>query len=247
MLGVPVSSGHEARDGGRSEMADRPALTVAEDYRPEATKNQHAVRVLVLLNTCGDPVTDADPDGFVKVIRSELRLQALDFWLRNPDYLADQIISKVAIGELDAARYLSLAQDLLDGDEPNLHWYPMPKWLRGAYEALDDSFSMLQSYGLAEVRRKGSPPQRYRNEFFLKAPGVTAAAELAADPVLSWYSRQAELVDLVAGSDKGGRLKERQYEQAEYAQTELGLRIASIAPVVRERLATQFQMRGVNK
>ncbi|MFB2573550.1 hypothetical protein [Micrococcus sp. IITD107] len=228
-------------------MTDRPPLTGAEPHRPEASKNQHAVRVLVLLDTCGDPVTDADPDEFVKVIRSELRLQALDFWLRNPDYLADQVISKVEAGELDAARYLPLAQHLLDGPEPNLHWYPMPKWLRGAYEALDDAFSMLQSYGLAEVRRKGNPPRRYRNEFYLKPAGVAAAVELAADPVLSWYGRQAELVHLVAGSDKGGRLKERQYEQAEYAQTQLGLRIASIAPVVRERLAIQRQVSGASK
>ncbi|WP_157000477.1 hypothetical protein [Leucobacter komagatae] len=192
-------------------------------------------------------MADADPDGFVQVIRSELRLQALDFWLRNPDYLADQLLDKVAIGELDAASYLPLAQDLLDGSEPNLHWYPMPKWLRGAYEALDDAFSILQSYGLAEVRRKGNPPLRYRNEFFLKPAGVIAAAELAKDPVLSWYVRQAELVNLVAGSDKGGRLKERQYQQAEYAETQLGLQIASIAPMVRERLATQIQERGVSR
>lgn len=228
-------------------MTDRPSLTFAEPYRPEATKNQHAIRVLVLLDTCGEPVSATDPNGFVKVIRSELRLQALDFWLRNPDYLADQVISKVAAGELNAARYLPVAQDLLEGSEPNLHWYPMPKWLRGAYEALDDSFSILQSYGLAEVRRKGNPPQRYRNEFFLTTAGVAAAVEVAADPLLSWYGRQAELVGLVAGSDKGGRLKERQYEQAEYAQTQLGMRIASIAPMVRERLDTQFQLSGVKQ
>lgn len=228
-------------------MTHEPPLTVAEPDRPEATKNQHAIRVLVLIDTCGDAVADSDQSGFVKVVGSELRLQALDFWLRNPDYLADQLITKVADRELDADIYLPLAQNLLDGSEPNLHWYPMPKWLRGAYEALDDAFSMLQSYGLAEVRRKGNPPQSHRNEFFLTAAGVAAAAELATDPILSWYCHQAKLVDLVAGSDKGSRLKERQYEQAEYAQTQLGLRIASIAPAVRERLAAQSQTSGVSK
>lgn len=232
---------------GEFAMADEPPLTVAEAGRPDATKNQHAVRVLVLLDTCGEPVGDDDPQGFVKVVRSELRLQALDFWLRNPDYLAGELITKVAAEEVDAATYLPLAQDLLDGGEPNLHWYPTPKWLRGAYEALDDAFSMLQSYGLAEVRRQGNPPLRHRNEFFLTTKGVAAAAELATDPILSWYGKQAELVRLVAGSDKGGRLKERQYEQAEYAQTQLGIRIKSIAPAVRERLADQYEASGVKR
>ena len=228
-------------------MSEPTPLTVEEAVRPYATKNQHAIRVLVLLDACGDPVSDDDPEGFVKVVRSELRLQALDFWLRNPDYLAGELITKVAAEEIDAATYLPLAQSLLDDEEPNLHWYPTPKWLRGAYEALDDAFSMLQSYGLAEVRRHGTPPLRHRNEFFLSLKGLTATAELATDPVLGWYGRQAALVRLVAGSDKGGRLKERQYQQAEYAQTQLGLRIKSIEPAVRERLADQYEARGVTR
>lgn len=226
-------------------MTDEPPLTVAEADRPDATKNQHAIRLLVLMDTCGDAVSGDDPPGLVKVVRSELRLQALDFWLRNPDYLAGELITKVAAGGVDAATYLPLAQGLLDDPEPNLRWYPTPKWLRGAYEALDDAFSMLQSYGLAEVRRQGSPPLSHRNEFFLTQKGVAAAADLAGDAVLSWYGKQAALVHLVAGSDKGGRLKERQYEQAEYAQTQLGMRIRSIAPAVRERLAEQYEATGV--
>lgn len=226
-------------------MTDEPPLTAAEAARPDPTKNQHAIRVLVLMDVCGDPAGNDDPPGFVKVVRSELRLQALDFWLRNPDYLAGELIAKVAAGEVDAAKYLPLAQGLLDDPEPNLRWYPTPKWLRGAYEALDDAFSMLQSYGLAEVRRQGNPPLRHRNEFFLTQKGVVAAADLARDPVLSWYGKQAALVRLVAGTDKGSRLKERQYAQAEYAQTQLGMRIRSIAPAVRDRLAEQFKASGV--
>ena len=226
-------------------MTDKPPLTVPQEERPEATKNQHAIRLLVLMDTCGDPVSDVDPPGFVKVVRSELRLQALDFWLRNPDYLAGELITKVAAEEVEAATYLPLAQGLLNDREPNLRWYPTPKWLRGAYEALDDAFSMLQSYGLAAVRRQGSPPLSHRNEFFLTEKGVAATADLASDPVLSWYGKQAALVHLVAGQDKGRRLKERQYEQAEYAQTPLGMRIRSIAPAVRERLAEQYEATGV--
>jgi predicted nucleotidyltransferase len=44
------------------------------------------------------------------------------------------------------------------------------------------------------------------------------------------------LVALVAGDTVGSKLKERQYEQATYAGTELGLDIAPIAEHVRKRL-----------
>ncbi|GAA1214410.1 hypothetical protein [Prauserella alba] len=204
--------------------------------RPSATRTQHAIRLLALLDRCGEAVTDLDPPDTIKVVRSELRLQAMDFWMRNPDYLADQLIARVECG-LDPS-YLQHARDLLDDPEPDLRWYPMPRWFFGAYEPLDDAFSLLEVYGLATVRRAGEPGRkRHRSQFYLTPPGADAVAEITTDPVLSWYTDQAFLVHLVAGDDRGGDLKKRQYEQATYAQTELGTRIGPITDRVRTRLA----------
>lgn len=204
--------------------------------RPSATRTQHAIRLLALLDRCGETVTDLDPPDTIKVVRSELRLQAMDFWMRNPDYLADELITQVD-GGLDPS-YLQRARGLLDDPEPDLRWYPMPRWLFGAYEPLDDAFSLLEVYGLATVRRAGEPgKKRQRSQFYLTPPGVDAVAEITTDPVLSWYTEQAVLVHLVACNDRGGELKKRQYEQATYAETELGSRIGPITEHVRTRLA----------
>lgn len=205
--------------------------------RPSATRTQHAVRLLALLSRCGELPNELDPTGMASVVRSELRLQATDFWLRNPDYVADELITLVESGSVDES-YLDVARKLLDDPEPDLRYYPMPKWLHGAYEPLDDAFSLLETYGLATALRRGTPGHNVsQTQFFLTAAGAAAAAELAKDPVLGWYAKQVELVALVAGDDVGSRLKERQYLQATYANTELGLNIASIADRVRERLA----------
>lgn len=204
--------------------------------RPSATRTQHAIRLLVLLAECGDPINGEGPPGAVTVIRSELRLQAMDFWMRNPDYLADELVGMVENGKIDDS-FLAAAQALLDDPEPDLHWYPMPRWFFGAYEQLDDAFTLLETYGLASLTRVGEPGKKsQRNQFYLTQAGANAAAELASDPVLGWYGKQVRLVALVAGTDVGKRLKERQYEQATYAGTELGLTIAPIASRVRERL-----------
>jgi len=74
--------------------------TGGDSPRPPATRMQHAIRLLVILEACGELVKHGDPAEAVAVIRSELRLQALDFWLRNPDYLADELVTKVVAGEL---------------------------------------------------------------------------------------------------------------------------------------------------
>jgi hypothetical protein len=206
--------------------------------RPSATRTQHAIRLLVLLAKCGDPVNGEGPAEAVNVIRSELRLQAMDFWMRNPDYLADELVGMVENGLVDDS-FLITAQALLDDPEPDLHWYPMPRWFFGAYEQLDDAFTLLETYGLASLMRTGEPGKTsQRNQFYLTQAGAAAAEELATDPVLGWYDKHVKLVALVAGEDVGKRLKERQYEQATYAGTELGLTIAPIAPRVRERLKT---------
>jgi hypothetical protein len=215
---------------------DTTAEPVDTGGRPAATRTQHAIRLLALLGGCGGPTVDGDPPGTVVAVRSELRLQAMDFWLRNPDYLADELVSMVVAGTADPS-YLVTARSLLDDPEPDLRWYPMPRWFFGAYEPLDDAFSLLETYGLAALRRTGRPGKKsQRNEFFLTLAGADAVSELAKDPTLGWYAEQAKLIKLVAGDDGGQALKDRQYQQATYAGTELGLDIAPIAPRVRDRL-----------
>ena len=204
--------------------------------RPSHTRTQHALRLLVLLDRTGEDAADGDPPGAVKAVRSELRLQAMDFWMRNPDYLADELISQIEDGALSDS-YLDVARGLLEDPEPDLHYYPMPRWFYGAYEAIDDAMALLETYGLATFRRSGEPGTKsHRNQLFLTSTGADAVAELAGDAVLGWYTRQAALVALVAGDTVGSKLKERQYEQATYAGTELGLDIAPIAERVRKRL-----------
>lgn len=204
--------------------------------RPAPSVMQHAIRLLVLLDGCGEAVVQGDPDGCVAVIRAELRLQALDFWLRNPDYLAGELLAMVEAEALPADEYVPVIEDLLESPEPDLHWYPMPRWHHGAYEAIDDAFSVLSAYGLAQVRRKGGIRKTARSQFFLTEAGRSAVDDLRTEKVLSWYTDQVKLVALVAGSDVGSKLKQRQYERAEYARTKLGTTIAPIHAGVRERL-----------
>jgi hypothetical protein len=202
-----------------------------------ASAAQHAVRVLFLLREAGEAANiPPDPEGTISVIRSEVRLHALDFWLRNPDYLADELLTEVEGGRLDSS-YVSVARGLLLDPEPQLRVYPMHRWIFGAFEPLDDALASLETPGLVRINRSGRPGQIYRTQVFLTTAGKAAADKLeAAAPDLGWYVKQARIVMAVARDDKGSNLKRRQYKQADYADTELGSRIASIRDRVRARL-----------
>lgn len=69
------------------------------------TRMQDAVRLLMLLNEAAEQVTDADIAGdpglktAIGVVRTQVRLQKLDFWVRNPDYLANELLNDYENGE----------------------------------------------------------------------------------------------------------------------------------------------------
>ena len=116
------------------------------------TISQSAVRALFVLDRLGHLVPDACPvAGAVKVVESETKLQKVDFWLRNPDYLAHELLNEVEAGRLDARLGIQEADALLNQSPPELHTYPMTRYLRGAYERRDNALGLLKHFGHIEV------------------------------------------------------------------------------------------------
>lgn len=198
---------------------------------------QDAVRLLILLHMAADPsMAEPSPEGAEACIAGEMRLQAMDFWLRNPDYLAWALLDAVEQGG-DAALRAEAARIMSAEEEPDLRTVPMLRWRHGAWEPLDDRLSLLAAYGLVSAVRRGVN-MGGRRDFYLLAAGRRAAAELLARvPELAWYEDRARLVGIVAGDAGGDELKARQKAVWEYRDTRWLDSIAGIRPKVLERLA----------
>jgi len=114
-----------------------------------ATLWQDAVRLLLLVDAASeDPADDpAQPDTAVGVVRSQVRLQKLDFWLRYPDYLADELMNEFERYPDDPG-LLRLAGEILDSEEPDLRRLPMLRGRFGAFEGFDTAMAVLVSRGL---------------------------------------------------------------------------------------------------
>lgn len=199
------------------------------------TREQDGVRLLMLLrHACDDKMPDDAPPTAVAAIAGEQRLQAMDFWLRNPDYLAEELLDFAQAGGDSTS--IADARRILYDEEPDLRTYPMLRYRHGAWERLDESLSLLTTYGLAKSIRRGEA-QQGRRDFFLLEAGRAAADELPTRvPAVSWYAERAVLVRRVASSEGGTALKLRQKLQAEYLDTEWHDHIASIRARVLARL-----------
>lgn len=202
-----------------------------------ATREQHFVRVLFILDRAGAPVGQHAPEGACRLMRGQVRLQALDFWMRNPDYLADELLD-VYDDDHGQTWALDTAKAIFDDREPAIRRLPMAKWRFGAYERLDDTLSILTSRRLLVHQPEAGPVSVREHLYWLTHRGHEAAeALLAADAIFEWYAGRADLVARLAAGRGGTALKERQYQQAEYRETSPSALIAPIEPRVRKRLA----------
>lgn len=208
---------------------------------------QDAVRILMLIDAAAEPLDDeplTDDSALqsaVGVVRTQVRLQKLDFWVRNPDYLANELLNDYENGDSDTT-LLNLAGEILDSEEPELRRYPMLRYLFGAYEDLEDALAILRQADLVVRRLRGRPNHIGRHDYYLLAAGRSKAEEIVASyPEIAWYATRSKLVVALADGQGATQLKDRQYLQDEYVNTPYGSRIPSIAERARRRLAEMRQ------
>jgi hypothetical protein len=202
-----------------------------------ASDRQSAVRLLACINAAAGPVVagNQSPD-VVGELRAQSRLQALDFWMRNPDYLANELLNDFEVTKDPSL--LKLATEIIESREPDLRRVPMVRYRFGAFEPLDNALSVLRAADLIRIRREGVPGQVREHVYLLTSKGRKAMEDLSSlAPELEWYQKRAEVVVKVAGPMGGTALKDRQYLQKEYADTELNHFIQPITERVHDRLS----------
>jgi hypothetical protein len=113
----------------------------------------------------------------------------------------------------------------------------MLRYLFGAYEPLDEALSVLRSPGLVIRRKQGAAGHTVRHDYYLTLAGREAARTIVESiPELGYYVDRAKLVADLAAGRRGSALPDIQYLQPEYADAEIGSRIAGIAERARRRL-----------
>ncbi|MBY3538087.1 hypothetical protein HFN68_35265 [Rhizobium laguerreae] len=200
------------------------------DYRRDA------IRLSFIIVAGSSEFRDPAFPDYDAVFQGESRLQALDFWVRYPDYLGDEMLSQHA--QAPDPGKLGIVRKIFDDEEPSLRRLPMLRKYFGAYEPLDTSLGILKSRGLVLPRSKASTAGTTSHDFLVGEFAREKHAEmLRAFPTLDWYRARAELVVEVAHGRGGFELKKRQHAQKEYHEAQAGDLIPTIALRVQKRLA----------
>lgn len=210
---------------------------------PRAVEHD-AVRVLMILHVFGGPARLLP--GICRVLPAEYHVHKVDFYLRNPDYLAEALMDEAA-EETDRAMRQQLVDDvrgILESREPDLYRIPMKRLFRGAYEPLNEVEAFLTSRGLVlrrSQRRKDPVAERkyIRTRYLLTETGCALIDELLQHEEARWYHHRCTLIAARLGTQVA-RYKEQQYRQAEYAETPLQEVIPPITDRVVARARNEF-------
>lgn len=168
----------------------------------------------------------------------------MDFWLRNPDYLAELVLDWSE--ETADPTFREQAGSIFTSKEPEARRYQMLRYRFGAYEPPGEALSVLASAGLVFRCREGTPGHTRQHNYYLTATGRSVAHDMIAEvPELTYDVDRVKLLVELTGGIGPSALTDMQCEQPEYAGAEWHSRIQTIDPRVRERLAVIDGERGL--
>ncbi|GLS45897.1 hypothetical protein [Methylobacterium brachythecii] len=211
-----------------------PTVSAAETPSGEASTGYHyrdAIRLLFILALGSEPSGD-EPDA-PRVFRGEKRAMAIDFLVRYPDFLADELLTRYEAE--DDAGILDVVEGIFAADEPDVRLVRMVRWHRGAFQNIETPLAILRSRHLVRPLRQAGGQRRHD---FVVEPAAFAFMRSVVEqqPSLAWYRERAELVMTLAKLRSGSSLKDDQYLHPEYKDAPLGTEIPSIKERVLARL-----------
>jgi len=194
-----------------------------------------ALRLLFILHAGARSIDPPDPQtGIIGVFEGEKRLMAIDFWIRYPDYLADQLLN--LYDEAKDPALLAEIQAIFDREEPDLRMIKVLRWRYGAFDRIEDALAILSARNLVKPMKKKIPTGSQHDFLIFPAAASFLATAVQDQPALKWYQDRTRLALLIAGGKSGSSLKDMQYEAPEYESTLLSAVIPSIKGRVHQRL-----------
>jgi len=94
---------------------------------------QNTIRVLFILYFSSDPYNDPQKKELVKIFQSEVRIQKIDFLLRYPSYLCDELMNLIDRDQFLKTKLVDEIEKILVSNEPKLKTKEMQRFFFGRY------------------------------------------------------------------------------------------------------------------
>lgn len=212
-----------------------------------------AARLLLILNTFSIAIDNKAKQlksypsrSVIRYFTPEYKLQKLDFLIRYPTYLAYELVElhRLRIEPISPRmEIMKIVRSILAEKEPDLRTAIYRKYLRGAYEQLDQVESWWYSrelvYSAFERRGGSDSPSRPQKYYFLTKKGEAVAKDLVENiEHAQWYNERIALAHKYFGHLSAGFIKKLQYSHEPYRKAQINEEIPDL-PL--EELTSSFE------
>jgi hypothetical protein len=205
-------------------------------------KFRDRLRIIIILYTFCERLDKAS-NGVYGIFRTEIKIQALDFLLRYPDFLSMELMDLMDNdSSLDRTEIQKIVEDIYQSREPDLRVEEMEKFFHCAYESIDDVIAYMVGVGFVKHEsKKRTDGKKYDKIYYLtRTCADKIETSLKIIPSVDWYFKRCELIKKYFGRFSGSELKTRQYRYAEYSDISYRNHIKNINDKVRNTFAHRF-------
>ena len=191
------------------------------DDLAQIRKYKDRIRIFLILYYFSEPYSDPNTPTYIKQLTSEIKIQKIDFLIRNPDYLSYILLKEAEENEKKKPEIKTIVEQIFKNNEPKLRRLEMERFFFGAYEDIDDVIAFLKSIGFIEFKsKKNIKLNTYEKQYFVTRLAIdNIEKNLGKLESLKWYTERCLLIKKYFGDLSGSQLKVAQYKIDSYRET----------------------------
>lgn len=209
----------------------------------EIRKYKDRIRIFLIIYFFSEQYNGQDFTDCCKVLHTEVKIQKLDFLIRNPDYLCFELLELYGRKDIDIMEIKKIIKDVFSSHEPQIRRLEMEKFFFGAYEDIDEIIAFLYSIGFVKfkMQRNGTLKLTEKNFYITKLANEKIKL-LMNDNIsyLKWYIDRCLLIKKYFGEYSGTQLKNLQYQIDKYRDTTYKEYIQDIEDLVTQKYYEKF-------
>lgn len=211
------------------------------DYE-ELRMYKDRIRIFFIIYFFSEPYCDQQYDDCCRVLHTEVRIQKLDFLIRNPDYLCFELLEQCNRTDIDKMEIKEIIRAVFYSHEPQIRRLEMERFFFGAYEDIDHVIAFLVSVGFLryKVQRNSVLKLTEKSYYVTKLADEKIRLILNDGSYLKWYVERCLLIKKFFGEYSGTQLKNLQYKIDRYRDTTYREYIKDIEDLVRQKYYEEF-------
>lgn len=208
----------------------------------EIRKYKDRIRIFYIIYFFSEIYDGAEYNDCCKVLHTEVKIQKIDFLIRNPDYLCFELLELCKKNDIDKKNIRKIIKDIFYSHEPEIRRLEMEKFFFGAYEVIDDVITFLVTVGFIKYKVERNKVLKLTKKSYYVTKLADEKMKLPMDdmPYIKWYLDRCLLIKEYFGEYTGTQLKNLQYKIDEYRDTTYREYIKNIDDLVKEKYFEEF-------